>query len=120
MFLGVRLDAGRLARMLRKSLLTDADNWKIDRVEIDGGEHTCLANGRFQVALVPRRLRINDAVHVYCDGAEVWLPLLPRLRVRSAARWRLIRHANEQLADAVAPSRRRLANRARPRKETVA
>jgi hypothetical protein len=115
MFLGVRLDARRLARMLRKSLLTDADNWKIDRVEIDGAEHTCLANGRFQVALVPRRLRINDALYVYCDGAEVWLPLLPRLRVRNAARWRLIRHAKELMDEAAPLRQRRIARRGRSR-----
>ena len=111
MFAGVRRDARHFACALRKSLLNDADGWTIGSIEIRGNEYACLKNGRFQVALVPRRLRINDALYVYCDGLEVWLPFLPRLHLRQAARWRLIRHAKEQLADAAA-SRSRGAHRA--------
>jgi hypothetical protein len=93
-FIRVRFEAARLARMLRKSLTTRANAWKIEREE-DGG--AAITDGGFKISVNVRRLRILDTVHVYSDGAEVWLPLPARLRLRNAVRLFLARHGNEKL-----------------------
>src|SRR3954452_21404062 len=87
-------DARILSRQLRKSLASPDDNWKI---ETDEEGHPTLSNSGFLIALVPRASRLFDAVHVYNNDAEIWLPLLARLRLRAAARWRLIHDASEHL-----------------------
>jgi hypothetical protein len=86
-------DARRLSRNLRTSLATPEDKWKVDTD--DEGRPT-LSNCEVRVVLVPRTVRLLDAIHVYSNDAEVWLPLLARLRLRAAARLRLIRDANQQ------------------------
>jgi hypothetical protein len=91
-----RWDARRLAHKLRNSLAAPEDNWKIGKT--DEGQPT-LTCGTFRIELVPRTARVFDAIHLYNDGAEVWLPLLARLRLRAAARWRLIQDASEHLQE---------------------
>ena len=92
-----RLDARRLARELRNSLASPDDDWKIGT---DEETHAMLSREGFRIVLTPRTARLFDAIHVYCDDAEIWLPLVARLRLRGAARWRLIHDASEHLQDA--------------------
>src|SRR3954463_10117210 len=92
-----RWDARHLARELRKSLSSPDDNWKIGADE--EGRPTLSKDG-FRIVLTPRAMRLLDAIHVYRDDAEIWLPLLARLRLRAAARWWLIHEASQHLQDA--------------------
>jgi hypothetical protein len=92
-----RWDARRLARELRYSLASPDDDWKIGT---DEESHSVLSHEAFRIVLTPKAARLFDAIHVYCDDAEIWLPLLARLRLRGAARWRLIHDAAEHLQHA--------------------
>jgi hypothetical protein len=89
----VRFDAHRLVRQLRKSLSGEPDKWKIG--ENDAGQPS-LSKADFEIVLEPRTVRLLDAIHVYSDGAEIWLPLIARLRLRTAARLCLIENAREK------------------------
>jgi hypothetical protein len=91
-----RWDARRLARDLRTSLASPDDDWKIGT---DEEGNSMLSHDGFRIVLTPRAARLFDAIRVYCDDAEIWLPLVARLRLRGAARWRLINDASEQLQD---------------------
>ena len=82
-FIRMRLAAIRLAGALRRSILNERNVWEID---VDEAERTFVAAGPFRIVLVPRAVRLFDAVHVYCDEAEVWIPLWWRLRLRNAVR----------------------------------
>jgi hypothetical protein len=92
----LRREARALSRKLRKSLAAPEDNWKVDTDE--EGRPT-LFNGNIRIVLVPRAARIFDAIHVYSNDAEIWLPLLPRLRLRGSARLRLIEDATDHWQD---------------------
>jgi hypothetical protein len=88
-----RIDGRRLARKLRESLADPKGTWAAGA---DDEGRPALSNGEFRIVLVPRTLRILDAIHVYHDDAEIWLPLVARLRLRGAARARLIQDAAAQ------------------------
>jgi hypothetical protein len=92
-FIRVRFEAARLARQLSNSLTTDPDAWKIER-QPDGS--AVITNGPFKVSLSARRLRLLDSIHLHTEGADVWLPLAARLRLRMATRLFLAHHGNEQ------------------------
>jgi hypothetical protein len=47
--------------------------------------------------LAPRAVRLFDAVHLFCDDVEIWLPLLARVRLRSEARYFLTRFAGREM-----------------------
>ena len=106
-----RWDARIFARKLRQSLANPGDDWKIGTD--DDGRPT-LANGEIRIVLVPRTARLFDAIHVYNNGAEIWLPLLPRLRLRGAARWRLIQNASDQWQDSDHKKKRARGRRDKP------
>jgi hypothetical protein len=89
-------DARILSRQLRKSLASPEDNWKVGT---DEESHPTLSNNGFRIVLVPRASRLFDAIHVYSKDAEIWLPLLARVRLRAAARCRLIHDASERWHD---------------------
>ena len=89
-------DARILSWTLRSSLASPDETWK---VSTDEAGHPMLSNCNFQIVLVPRAARLFDAIHVYSDDAEIWLPLLARLRLRAAARLRLIQDATENWQD---------------------
>ena len=89
-------DARTLSRTLRSSLASPDETWKVGT---DEDVHPALSNANFRIVLVPRTVRLFDAIHVYSDDAEIWLPLLPRLRLRAAARVRLIQDATENWQD---------------------
>jgi len=91
-FIRLRLAAVRLARALRRSILTETKLWEI---EADSQSHPCLVAGPFRVVIEPRAVRLFDALHVYCGGAEVWIPLAWRLRLRNALRLVLTENALE-------------------------
>ena len=106
-----RWEARVLARKLRDSLAAPDETW---RVGADEDGKPMLSNANFRVVLAPRAARLFDAIHLYSDDAEVWLPLFARLRLRAAARWRLIHDASEHLPQAKrkkTPARRRRAQR---------
>src|SRR3954469_21618931 len=98
-----RWDARILARKLRLSLTSSDDKWKIGK---DAEGYSTLSNGGFRIELMPRNVRLLDAIHVYSDDAEIWLPLVPRLRLRAAARLRLIHDATEKWQDSKKPHAR--------------
>jgi hypothetical protein len=85
-----------LARKVRASLTEANGKWEIDADE-DGRPR--LTSGRFGIVLAPRAVRLFDAIHLYCEGAEIWLPFIARLRLRAAARYRLIRAADAQWSE---------------------
>ena len=103
--------ARRLARKLRESLAAPDDNWTAGT---DKKGQPTLSNANFRIVLVPRAARLFDAIHLYSDDAEIWLPLLARLRLRAAARWRLIHDASEQLRDSNLKKTRTRRRRTKP------
>ena len=96
-FIRVRLSASRLARSLRRSILRERKLWEID---VDEADCPFVAAGPFRIVLVPRAVRLFDALHLYCAGAEVWLPLLWRLRLRNAVRLAIVENALEMFESA--------------------
>jgi hypothetical protein len=91
-FIRMRLAAIRLARALRRSILLETKHWEIG---VDEAERPSIAAGPFRLVIMPRAVRLLDAIHVYCEGAEIWLPLLWRLRLRTAVRLVLAENALE-------------------------
>lgn len=113
-FIRMRLAAIRLARALRRSILGETKNWDI---EVDEDGRPGLLTGPFRLVITPRAVRLFDALHLYCDGAEIWLPLWWRLRLRNAVRLVLAENALEML-DAEEPAETsRLARNARRRQK---
>jgi hypothetical protein len=94
-FIRMRLAAIRLARALRRSMLTQRKLWEIDA---DSEGRPCLSAGPFRVVIAPRTVRLLDALHLYCGGTEIWLPAVWRLRLRNAARLVILENALELLA----------------------
>lgn len=91
-FIRVRLAAIRLARTVRRSILTEHKLWEIDA---DEAERPSISAGPFRLLVTPRAVRLFDALHLYCDGVEVWLPLWWRLRLRNAVRLVIAENALE-------------------------
>lgn len=98
-----RLEAHKLSRKLRQSLDDVEAQWKAG-VDDDGNAE--LSNGEFRIVLAPRAVRLLDAVHVYNHDAEIWFPLVARLRLRGAARSRLLRDAYENAKDLITKKKR--------------
>lgn len=93
-FIRMRLAAIRLARSLRLSILAETKSWEID---VDDDGRPGLSAGPFRLVIMPRAVRLFDALHLYCDGAEIWLPFWWRLRLRNAVRLVLAENALEVL-----------------------
>lgn len=93
-FIRLRLAAIRLARTLRRSILSETKNWNI---EVDEDGRSVLSAGPSHLVIAPRAVRLFDAFHLFCDGAEIWLPLWWRLRLRNAVRFVLAENALEML-----------------------
>ncbi len=91
-----RIDARALSRKLRTSLTNSEEAWNVGT---DKEGRPMLSNGGLRIVLVPRTVRMLDAIHVYSDDTEIWLPVLARLRLRGAARTRLIQDASDHLAE---------------------
>jgi len=89
--LRVRWAGWRLVGRLRRELLSAAEEWELEAEE-DGSP--ALTRGAFRIEIVPRAVRLLDAIHLYCDDVEVWLPLVPRIRLRNAVRLFLLRKAS--------------------------
>ena len=87
------LETRRLARQIRRSLLTEPDKWTI---EPDDEGNAIASNGKFKIELLRHRLRVLDSIYLVCGEVEVWLPLWTRLRLRGAVRLMLARLASEQ------------------------
>jgi hypothetical protein len=96
-FVRMRFVAIRLARSLRRSILTERQLWEID---VDAAGCPQLVAGPFRVVIGPRPVRLLDALHVYCGGAEIWLPIVWRLRLRNAVRLVLVENALDMFASA--------------------
>jgi len=112
-FIRLQLAAIRLARALRRSILDESKNWDI---EVDEDGRPSLLSGPFRLVITPRSVRLFDAFHLFCDGAEIWLPLWWRLRLRSAVRLVLAENALEML-DAEEPAKTSKPARAARRRE---
>ena len=50
----------------------------------------------FVIEIVFRRFRIFDSVHVWHNGAEIWLPLLQRIKLRNTIRLLVTERANDE------------------------
>lgn len=87
-----RWDAHLLTRKLLQSLARPKDHWNIDA---DDEGRPIVSSGDVRIILVPRAARLFDALHLYEKGAEIWLPLISRIRLRAAVRLRLIQDANQ-------------------------
>src|SRR5262245_59121406 len=108
-----RWDAMILTRELRRSHENSKERWKIDG---DGEGDTSLTKGEFKIELVRRTTRLLDAIYLYQGDAEVWLPLVSRIRLRAAARVRLLESATKDLEKRPARSRAPGGRNGRPRK----
>jgi len=91
-FIRMRLVSVRLARALRRSILTEQKLWEID---VDDDGNPLVAAGPFRLVLVPRTVRLFDALHMYCGEAEIWMPLVWRVRLRNAVRLLIVENALE-------------------------
>lgn len=107
-----RWDAMLLTRELRRSLEEPKDRWRIDG---DGEGETTLSRGEFKIEIVPRAVRVLDAIHLYRADAEIWLPLVSRIRLRAAARARLLEAAQKEMEKKPARSRATTARKGRRR-----
>lgn len=106
-----RFAAMGLTRDLRHSLAETNERWTITS---DKDGNTVLARRDFRIVLVARGLRLFDSVRLYREEAEIWLPLLSRLRLRAAARLRLIQFAKQETPKVVrAPGTARASRRKR-------
>jgi hypothetical protein len=98
-FIQLRLAAIRLVRDLRRSMIYDSEIWTINA---DRQGRPIVSTSSFRICLEPRALRLFDAIHIYCDESEIWIPLFPRIRLRNAVRRLLLRYAQTKWAvDAV-------------------
>jgi hypothetical protein len=109
-FLRLRFLATRLVHSLRRSLLTQPEAWDID---IDRHGRPTLCAGPIAIVVTASRVRLFDAVHLYCDGTEIWLPPLHRVRLRTAVRLFLLRYALENWQRQAQPRRRPARSRRR-------
>lgn len=85
----LRAEMWELVYSIRQSMLgaDTSKQWKPLRIdEFHGSAVERKGAYNYVVQLVPRRLRIFDAVHLYVEGQEVFLPLLPRLLLRRTVR----------------------------------
>ncbi len=90
-----KLEARSLRKKLVRSLCIDPD-WSINAAETAVG-HTVYKRGDFCVRTVRCPFlffRILDRVEVYYKGNDLWFPLLSRLRIRCALRYRSLTDAN--------------------------
>lgn len=92
-FLNLRFKAMCLVREFRRSLVKQPELWTIDA---DRQGRPIVSAGPFRIMLEPRPLRVVDAIHLYFEDAEVWLPLVSRLRLRSAVRLLILQRAMER------------------------
>ena len=99
--------ARRLARELRASLMTQPRTWSIRPHEaIDGVTELKATLKRrepedvdrvFTITVQPSKqlpaVRVLDRCRLACDGGDVWLPLLPRIRLKNCVRLFMAIHA---------------------------
>jgi hypothetical protein len=107
----VRFEARRLAKELREALVSRPEGWSISNDD-DGG--TVTSWRKYRIVLQPRAVRFFDSIHLYYDDAEIWLPIVQRLRLRAATRLLLTRFAAQggaQMQAKSASSRRKKAAR---------
>ena len=90
LFVKVRIQARRFALQLRERLRTEP----IQTVATYNG--WALACDGFLIEVVVRRFRIFDGIHVWHKGAEIWLPLLQRIRLRNTIRLLVTERAQDE------------------------
>jgi hypothetical protein len=88
--------AWKVRRKLVRSLCTET-GWKLEKESL--GTSVCYKKDDFVVGVIrsPIFLRIFDRVTVFYKGNDVWFPLLSRLRIRCAVRWRILQEVNSHL-----------------------
>jgi hypothetical protein len=87
--LKMRRAARQVGRLVADSIHCDND-W--EQIQVVGAD-TALSRGLFVVAIQARRFRVLDRVKLYHGLCEVWLPVLTRLKLRKAVRYRTARLA---------------------------
>ena len=90
LFLKMRIQARRFAQQLLIRL----------RVEPITAAPTyngwVLATDDFLIEMIVRRFRIFDGVRVWHKGAEIWLPLLQRIKLRNTIRLLVTERAQDE------------------------
>lgn len=86
--LRARIGAICLCRKVRASIINE--EWVIENLGV--GE-TILTRGEYTIIIEPRRLRIFDKISLHFGDSEVWIPLIPRIRLRSVVRWLIVSQA---------------------------
>jgi hypothetical protein len=89
-FIEARREAWRLSRTLRSSLM-NGEGWAHY-----AGTRLCF-RGKIDILITRHRLRFLDQINVFFDEAEVWLPLIARIPLRTAVRLFMLERANEWL-----------------------
>ncbi len=85
------------ARAFTSNLISRLSN--VDRYGIKDGGIIFPYSGDIVVRLLPRRFRCLEGVTALYQGADIWLPLLSRLRLRRVVRCVLIEAAHNALCE---------------------
>src|SRR3712207_4400423 len=99
-----RREGRRLARKVCRSLATEIHEWKVEATPGNRFEvRLNRANGNVVVLIMPlerrwlRWLRSSEQVRLLVDGVDLFVPLVPRIRLRGAARLRALWNAEQKL-----------------------
>jgi len=82
LWLKSRILARRVSKKVQAKLLSENPQ----TLPTDKGYVLVLDDEKFVVEITIRRFRLFDGIHVWHEGAEVWLPLLQRIRLRNSVR----------------------------------
>ncbi len=100
-FLKTRRNGRSLARRVRRSLLDTEKFWQVGALpaNVYGAQ---LERKKVRVVLMPcdcacKFLRIFDRCRLLVDGVDVFVPLVARIRLRTAARYVVQRDAETKL-----------------------
>ena len=89
-FLRSRRQGRKIARKVRELLDDERVMWEVKPAASPGAVlHLKLDYSLIAVVIECKRLRFLDSVHLYVDGADVYVPLIARIRLRGAARCRM-------------------------------
>lgn len=93
-FIEARREGVRLAFFIRLSLLHQRDDWTEGSTTRNGAS-VSNAKHHTRIETIPCCIRMLDKIRVYHHGAEIWLPLITRWRLRTTVRLFLAERAAE-------------------------
>ncbi len=90
-FLAVRSEARALAKLIGRSLVMRPQDWKLAYSYDEGVTIESVPSPDIRLTISPRFPRLFDEFHLFIgehdkDEAEIWLPLLSRIRLRNIVR----------------------------------